>query len=110
MDFQERYNNFQQELRDLKTGHNARSNMRTFFASITVPDMATYTTTYIRITYADGDQPIMTTHVGLPNVIPLKPSGNTQDYLIADLGITTFYRETISFLSTRKIESIQIIQ
>lgn len=108
MDFQERYNNFKRELRDLKTGHNARSNMRTFNKTITIPS-GQYVSK-IRLTYADGDQPIMTTMVSLPLIIPLKPNGLTQDFKVANLSGEFAVNLDVSFLSTRKIESIQLIQ
>lgn len=105
MDFQGRYNNFVRELRDLKTAHNARSNMRTFNKTITIP--AQQYISKIRLTYADGDQPIMTTMVGMPSIIPLKPNNLTQDYNVAASFAVNL---DVSFLSTRKIESIQVIQ
>ena len=111
MEFQNRYNNFQRELLELKTGHDARSNMRTFYEEITVQESPNYSPTTIRVTYADGDQPIMTTIVSVPEIIPLAPSGNVQDFYIA-YGDNNYYldKTIVSILSTRKINSIQIIQ
>lgn len=108
---QEKFLNLKREILDLKTGHDFRSNMRTFLASIPVPDMDDYAPTTLRVTYADGDQPIMTTTIGDPALIPLTPSGNQQDfYLAAGDSNYSWWEITFYFLSTRKIESIAIIQ
>lgn len=110
MEFKNRYNNFQRELLELKTGHDARSNMRTFYIEQEIQEIASYTPTTFRLTYADGSQPIMTTAICDPTLIPLTPSGNTQDFYLANLDGSLILAEKVSFLSTRKINSIQIIQ
>lgn len=110
MDFRERYNNIQREILELKTAHTSRSNMRTFFKSATIPQMQSFVATTIRLTYADGTQPIMTTTIGTSSLIPLRPSGNTQDFIVAEEIGSLVYEQEAYFLSTRKIESIEVFQ
>lgn len=110
MEFKERYNNFQREILELKTSHDARSNMRTFFDYVTIPAMYDFVPTTIRLTYASGDQPIITSVVGQRSLIPLEPSGTTQSFIWAETIGSATNNQTFYFLSTRKIESIQIIQ
>lgn len=110
MNFQERYNNIKRVILELKTGHDVRSNMRTFYIEQEVQEIESYTPTTFRLTYAEGTQPIMTAAISEPSLIPLKPSGNTQDFYLAILDGNLVLATKISFLSTRKIESIEVIQ
>lgn len=107
--FQERYNEFKQELLDLKTAHDMRSNMRTFFMDVYFPETYNFQATTFRVTHADGDQPILTTVVGQHSIIPLEPVGNVQDFVYAEKYGTYLFGDYLSFMSTRQILSIQII-
>lgn len=103
MNFQQKMIELKREIRDLKTGHDMRSNMRTFLNSITIPRTIT-TQVIVTITYADGTQPILTTQITDPGTIPIEQNGNTQEFFVSY--VNTGQDTKLWFLSTRKIESI----
>ena len=107
--FQEQFNSFKQEIRDLKTGHDMKSTMRVFRTQWTSAATSDYQPTTIRITFEPGEQPILTTIIGEPELTPLGPTETTQDFVLADKtgvsrGDTTFY-----IWSTRAIVSVEEI-
>ena len=103
MDFKQKIIQLQREIRDLKTGHDMRSNMRTFLDSVTIPK-ETQGQVIVTVNYADGTQPILTTQITDPGTIPLEPNGNTQKFFVSF--INSYQDMKLWFLSTRKIESI----
>ena len=109
MTFQERYNNFKRELLELKTSHSARSAMRTFTRTVQLPEMSSYSGATVRLTYADGTQPIMTTFIGNYALIPMNPSGNTQEFYMAYGEGYEFGAQKVFFLSTRQITNAEVI-
>lgn len=107
--FQEKFNSFKQEIRDLKTSHDMKSTMRVFRTQWTSTETSDYQPTTIRITFESGEQPILTTIIGEPELIPLDPTDTTQDFVLANetgnySGATTFY-----IWSTRAIVSVEEI-
>lgn len=106
---QDKMMRMKQELRDLKTAHDMKSTMRTYHASVDVPLYSSYNTIRIRLTYETGTQPIMTTITGDHHIIPLEPSGNTQDFVLAEKKGNIAGGHTVFFLSTRNITSASIV-
>lgn len=107
--FQDQFNSLKQEIRDLKTGHDMKSTMRVFQTQWTSAATTEYQPTTIRITFEPGDQPILSTIVGEPELIPLEPTDTTQDFILAErtgayIPATTFY-----IWSSRAIVSVEEI-
>lgn len=107
--FQDQFNSLKQEIRDLKTGHDMKSTMRIFRTQWTSTTTSGYVPVTIRITFEPGDQPILTTIVGEPELIPLEPTETTQDFILAEqtdayIPATTFY-----IWSSRAIVSVEEI-
>lgn len=107
--FQEQFNQHKQEILDLKTGHDMKSTMRVFQTQWTSAATTEYQPTTIRITFEPGDQPILSTIVGEPELIPLEPTDTTQDFILAErtdayIPATTFY-----IWSSRAIVSVEEI-
>ena len=107
--FQDQFNSLKQEIRDLKTGHDMKSTMRVFQTQWTSAATTEYQPTTIRITFEPGDQPILSTIVGEPELIPLEPTATTQDFILAErtdayIPATTFY-----IWSSRAIVSVEEI-
>ena len=107
--FQDQFNSLKQEIRDLKTGHDMKSTMRVFRTQWTSTTTSGYVPVTIRITFEPGDQPILTTIVGEPELIPLEPTETTQDFILAEqtdayIPATTFY-----IWSSRAIVSVEEI-
>lgn len=107
--FQDQFNSLKQEIRDLKTGHDMKSTMRVFQTQWTSAATTEYQPTTIRITFEPGDQPILSTIVGEPELIPLEPTETTQDFILAErtdayIPATTFY-----IWSSRAIVSVEEI-
>lgn len=107
--FQDQFNSLKQEIRDLKTGHDMKSTMRVFQTQWTSAATTEYQPTTIRITFEPGDQPILSTIVGEPELIPLEPTDITQDFILAErtdayIPATTFY-----IWSSRAIVSVEEI-
>jgi len=86
-----------------------KSTMRVFRTQWTSAATAEYQPTTIRITFEPGDQLILTTIVGEPELIPLEPTDTTQDFILAErtdayIPATTFY-----IWSSRAIVSVEEI-
>ena len=84
-----------------------KSTMRVFRTQWTSTTTSGYVP--IRITFEPGDQPILTTIVGEPELIPLEPTETTQDFILAEqtdayIPATTFY-----IWSSRAIVSVEEI-
>lgn len=107
--FQEQFNNFKEEIRDLKTGHDMKSTMRVFRTEWTSTTTPNYSPVTIRITFEAGDQPILTTIIGEPELIPLEPTATTQDFILAEKTNTSVYSSTFYIWSTRAIVSVEEI-
>lgn len=110
-DFQSLVNNLQREILDLKTGHDKKSSMRTFTASIDIPETFDYSTITIRINYNATDQPLLITPLGLlkNNLIFLKPQS---DHVDAVLAVKKGYYNpafTFYFMANREITSVVIL-
>ena len=103
------------EIRDLKTAHNKKSIMKAHFASFSFQEIPNGATKAVRVTYASGDQPIVTTFVATGNstqqIIPLSVSSNYQDFFLSQTNARdwTFSASTVYFLSTRPITNIQLV-
>lgn len=101
------------EIRDLKTTHGKKSLMKAYYASFSASLPDPYTPTAVRVTYASGDQPIITTMVGYlaeNQIIPFAVNGNTQDFYVAKSDyVSGGGGGTIYFLSTRPITNIQLV-
>ena len=103
------------EIRDLKTAHNKKSIMKAHFASFSFQEIPNGATKAVRVTYASGDQPIVTTFVATGNstqqIIPLSVSDNHQDFFLSQTNARdwTFSASTVYFLSTRPITNIQLV-
>lgn len=107
--FQEQFNQHKQEILDLKTGHDMKSTMRVFQTQWTSAETTDYQPTTIRITFEPGDQPILTTIVGEPLLIPLDPTDTTQDFVLADETGVSRFETTFYIWSTRAIVSVEEI-
>lgn len=107
--FQEQFNQHKQEILDLKTGHDMKSTMRVFRTQWTSPTTSDYQPTTIRVTFEPGDQPILTTVIGDPELIPLDPTDTTQDFVLADKTGVSRYGTTFYIWSTRAIVSVEEI-
>lgn len=86
-----------------------KSTMRVFQTQWTSAATTEYQPTTIRITFEPGDQPILSTIVGEPELIPLEPTDTTQDFILAErtgayIPATTFY-----IWSSRAIVSVEEI-
>lgn len=86
-----------------------KSTMRVFRTQWTSAATTEYQPTTIRITFEPGDQPILTTIVGEPELIPLEPTDTTQEFILAErtdayIPATTFY-----IWSSRAIVSVEEI-
>lgn len=86
-----------------------KSTMRVFQTQWTSAATTEYQPTTIRITFEPGDQPILSTIVGEPELIPLEPTNTTQDFILAErtdayIPATTFY-----IWSSRAIVSVEEI-
>lgn len=107
--FQEQFNQHKQEILDLKTGHDMKSTMRVFRTQWTSATTSDYQPTTIRVTFEQGDQPILTTVIGDPELIPLDPTDTTQDFVLADKTGVSRYETTFYIWSTRAIVSVEEI-
>ncbi len=105
--FQEQFNQHKQEILDLKTGHDMKSTMRVFRTQWTSPTTSDYQPTTIRVTFEPGDQPILTTVIGDPELIPLDPTDTTQDFVLADKTGVSRYETTFYIWSTRAVVSVE---
>ena len=103
-DFASKIKSLEQELTDLKTGKKISSSVNfSLYHAKTLPE----THNRFRITYADGDQPIITDIVGGRFGFYVdKPRGNTQEFKIiqdiSEAGIP-------NILSTREIVKVEAL-
>lgn len=102
------------EIRDLKTAHGKKSNMKAYFASFSFPVTPVSDLKAVRVTYASGDQPIITTFIAtgesMDQIIPFAVSGTHQDFFLAETDYWGQFGATkIFFLSTRPITNIQLV-
>ena len=107
--FQEQFNSFKQEIRDLKTSHDMKSTMRVFRTQWTSTETSDYQPTTIRITFEAGEQPILTTVIGDPELIALDPTDTTQDFVLAKDTGTLSATTTFFIWSTRAVVSVEEI-
>lgn len=103
------------EIRDLKTSHKKKSLMKTYYAKLAVSIHEPYQATAVRVTYADGSQPIITVFgasaIAEQDVIPFGVNGNTQDFYFAYPFEEGWGGSSGMFyvLSTRPITNIQLV-
>lgn len=101
------------EIRDLKTSHKKKSLMKAYYAQVAVSLPVPYQATAVRVTYADGDQPIITAFSASAtdeqDIIPFAVNGNTQDFYFALPFENSWGGNTgkLYFLSTREITNIE---
>ena len=99
----------QREVRDLKTSHEMKSTMRTWAISWHGGESSNYIPIHLRLTFVEGTQPILTTIIGVPEMILLAPTDTTQDCWWLEKTGTSQVDTTFIFISTRKILSIEEI-
>lgn len=109
MNIESKIREMNREILNLKTAHNVKSNMITYYGKFTY-DMDTDDKTHTyEITYVDGEQPIMTMLIDAPSAyatIFSIPEGNKQimyDMKADHLSDYTYF----SLLSTRRIVSVR---
>lgn len=110
-DFQSLVNNLQREILDLKTGHDKKSSMKTFTASIDIPETFSFTDTTIRLYFNETDQPLLITVLGLFKdfLIFQEPTNTYIDAVLAEKEGYYSPAFTFYFMANREITSITML-
>lgn len=94
----------EREILDLKTSHGVKSDIITFQAQYTISGAILYSPHIFRVTYEDGNQPILSFVSNVPAIMG-SDGQNTQLIVIPAVFVDT----TMTIVSTRPIQSIVLI-
>lgn len=104
---EEKIRDMNREILKLKTAHSLKSNMKTFYGNYTLPNDDDGKTHRYEITYVEGEQPILSSIIGVEYsgsfkpVTMMEPTGNKQ--ILLDMNAHHSNSTKIVILSTRQI-------
>lgn len=111
-DFQSLVNNLEREIRDLKTGHDKKSSMRTFAAQYNITaDIPSYSTKTLRVNFNATNQPLLISCFGLysANLVFLEPTSDHIDAVLALKSGDYVMASEFYFVANREITGITML-